>query len=103
MKIYDLCVNEGLVGGIYRYRAARGGLNFKIYGVCFDALRGGRRKFYRGSVVVLVRQWRPLALYAQLWRLGGVSDADGFAALAAAEVVKIECNSCGGDSGDERR
>ena len=24
-----------------------------------------------------------LALYAQLWRLGGVSDADGFAALAA--------------------
>lgn len=30
-----------------------------------------------------------LALYAQLWRLGGVSDADGFAALAvAAEVIK---------------
>ena len=29
-----------------------------------------------------------LALYAQLWRLGGVSDADGFAALAAAEAVK---------------
>ena len=38
MEIYNLCVNEGLVGGIYRYRAARGGLNFKIYGVCFDAL-----------------------------------------------------------------
>ena len=41
MKIYDLCVNEGLVGGIYRYRAARGGLNFKIYGVWLDTLRGG--------------------------------------------------------------
>lgn len=26
-----------------------------------------------------------------------------FAALAAAEAVKIERNSCGGDSGDERR
>ena len=36
-----------------------------------------------------------LALYAQLWRLGGVSDADGFAALAAAEAVKIERNNCG--------
>ena len=30
-------------------------------------------------------------------------DADGFAALAAAEAVKIERNSRGGDSGDERR
>ncbi|WP_295152459.1 hypothetical protein [uncultured Campylobacter sp.] len=50
-----------------------------------------------------MRQWRPLALYAQLWRLGGVSDADGFAAPAAAEAVKIERNSRGGDSGDERR
>ena len=44
-----------------------------------------------------------LALYTQLWRLKGVSDADGFAVLAAAEAVKIERNSCGGDSGDERR
>ena len=44
-----------------------------------------------------------LALYAQLWRFGGVSDADGFAALAAAEAVKIESNSRGSDSGDERR
>ena len=64
-----------------------------------------------------MRQWRPLALYAQLWRLGGVSDADGFAALAAVVILGticafsfymtglkiIECNSCGGDSGDERR
>ena len=115
MEIYDLCGNDGLASGIYRLefvgwslsvgvcrlefvgwslsvgvcrcRAARGGLNFKIYGVCFDALRGGRRKFYRGSVVVLVRQWRPLALYAQLWQLKGVSDAQGFAALAAAAVA----------------
>ena len=44
-----------------------------------------------------------LALYAQLWRLKGVSDADGFAALATAAAVKIERNSRGGDSGDERR
>ena len=36
-----------------------------------------------------------LALYAQLWQLKGVSDADGFAALAAAEAVKIERNNCG--------
>ncbi len=36
----------------------------------------------------MVRQWRPLALYAQLWQLGGVSEADGFAASAAAEAVK---------------
>ena len=42
-------------------------------------------------------------LYAQLWQLQGVSDAGGFAALAAAAVVKIEHNNCGGDSGDERR
>ena len=50
----------------------------------------------------MAQQWRPLALYAQLWQLGGVSEAQGFAALAAAEAVKIERNSCGGDSGDER-
>ncbi|WP_298102509.1 hypothetical protein [uncultured Campylobacter sp.] len=35
--------------------------------------------------------------------LKGVSYVDGFAALAAAEAVKIERNSRGGDSGDERR
>ena len=34
-----------------------------------------------------------LALYAQLWQLKGVSDAGGFAALAAAAAVKIERNS----------
>ena len=50
-----------------------------------------------------MQQWRPLALYTRVWRLGGVSDADGFAALAMAQAVKIECNSYGGDSGDERR
>ena len=52
MKIYNLCGNDGLAGGIYRLefigwslsvgvyrcRAARGGLNFKIYVVCFDML-----------------------------------------------------------------
>ena len=38
MKIYDLCGNEGLASGIYRCRAARGGLNFKICSVCFDML-----------------------------------------------------------------
>ncbi len=32
-----------------------------------------------------------------------MSEADGFVALAAAEAVKIERNSRGGDSGDERR
>lgn len=46
MKIYVLYGNDGLVGwnlsvGIYRCRAARGGLNFKIFSVCFDTLRGG--------------------------------------------------------------
>ncbi|WP_298960861.1 hypothetical protein [uncultured Campylobacter sp.] len=48
MKIYDLCGNDGLASGIYRLefigwnlsvgiyrcRAARGGLNFKIYDIC---------------------------------------------------------------------
>lgn len=32
-----------------------------------------------------------------------MSEADGFVALAATEAVKIERNSRGGDSGDERR
>jgi len=60
---------------------------FKIEHFIFS--RGGRRKFYRGSIVV-VQQWGgALALYTQLWQLKGVSDADGFAALAA-------------DSGDRR-
>ena len=65
------------------------GLNFKIYGVCFDALRGGQRKFYRGSVVVAQQRGGALASYTQLWQLKGVSDADGFAAFAtAAEAIK---------------
>ena len=48
MEIYDLCGNDGLASGIYRLefigwnlsvgiyrcRAARGGLNFKIYDIC---------------------------------------------------------------------
>ena len=52
MKIYVLYGNDGLIGGIYRLefigwslsvgiyrcRAARGGLNFKIYVVRFDTL-----------------------------------------------------------------
>ena len=52
MKIYDLCGNERLASGIYRLefigwnlsvgiyrcRAARGGLNFKICDVYFDML-----------------------------------------------------------------
>ena len=50
MEIYDLCENDGLAGGVYRLefigwnlsvgiyrcRAARGGLNFKIYSVWLD-------------------------------------------------------------------
>ena len=44
-----------------------------------------------------------LALCTQLRQPVGVNDADGFAAFAAAEAVKIERNSRGGDSGDERR
>lgn len=87
MKIYDLCVNEGLVGGIYRYRAARGGLNFKIYGVCFDMLfvlmcyaAGG------GNFIADRSLWRSndgiaLALYAQLWPREGVSEADALRRL----------------------
>nr|WP_314892811.1 hypothetical protein [uncultured Campylobacter sp.] len=38
MEIYDLYGNDGLASGIYRCRAARGGLNFKICDVCFDML-----------------------------------------------------------------
>ena len=41
MKIYVLYGNDGLAGGVvgvYRCRAAIGGLNFKIYVVCFDML-----------------------------------------------------------------
>ncbi len=45
-----------------------------------------------GNFIADRSSWRSngsgaLALYAQLWRLGGVSDADGFAAFATAEVV----------------
>ena len=64
-------------------------------------MRGG------GNFIADRSSWRSngsaLALYAQLWRLKGMSEADGFVALAAAEAVKIERNSRGGDSGDERR
>lgn len=36
----------------------------------------------------MAQQWGgALASYTQVWQLKGVSDADGFAALAAAEVV----------------
>jgi len=62
-------------------------------------LRGGGNFICRRGAAI----GRPLVLYAQLWQLQGVSDAGGFAALAAAAVVKIEHNNCGGDSGDERR
>ena len=41
MEIYDLYGNDGLASGIYRCRAARGGLNFKICSVWLDRLRGG--------------------------------------------------------------
>lgn len=41
MEIYDLYGNDGLASGIYRCRAARGGLNFKICGVWLDTLRDG--------------------------------------------------------------
>ena len=55
MEIYDLCENDGLASeiyrlefigwnlsvGIYRCRAARGGLNFKICSVWLDTLRDG--------------------------------------------------------------
>ncbi len=52
----------------------------------------------------MAQQWGgALASYAQVWQLKGVSDADGFAAFAMAKAVKIERNSRGGDSGDERR
>ena len=71
MNIYDLCGNDGLVGGIYRCYAAGGG-NFIADRSSWRSNGGG-----------------VLALYAQLWRLGGVSDADGFAALAAAEAAKF--------------
>lgn len=36
MEIYDLYGNDGLASGIYRCRAARGGLNFKICSVWLD-------------------------------------------------------------------
>ena len=65
------------------------GLNFKIYGVCFDALRGGQRKFYRGSVVV-AQQWRHRARALR-------------AALAAKERERCGrlCGAwCGGSSED---
>lgn len=57
MKIYVLYGNDGLVGwnlsvGIYRCRAARGGLNFKIFSVCFDTLRGG------GNFIADLPSWR---------------------------------------------
>ena len=69
MKIYDLCGNDGLVGGIYRCYAAGGGN--------FIADRSSWRSNGGGA----------LALYAQVWRLKGVSYADGFAAPAAAAVA----------------
>lgn len=56
--------------GIYRCRAARGGLNFKTCSVCFDTLRGGRRKFYRVSVVVAQQRGGAIALYTRVWQLG---------------------------------
>ena len=55
MEIYDLCGNDGLASGIYRLefigwnlsvgiyrcRAARGGLNFKTCSAWLDTLRDG--------------------------------------------------------------
>ncbi|WP_297959616.1 hypothetical protein [uncultured Campylobacter sp.] len=45
-----------------------------------------------GNFIADLSSWRSngggvLASYTQVWQLGGVSDADGFAALAAAAAV----------------
>lgn len=69
MKIYVLYGNDGLAGGVvgvYRCRAAIGGLNFKICSVWLDALRGG------GNFIADLSSWRSngracaCALYAGL-------------------------------------
>ena len=52
MEIYDLCGSDGLASGIYRCRAARGGLNFKICSVWLDRLRGG------GNFIADLSSWR---------------------------------------------
>ena len=122
MKIYDLCGNDGLASGIYRLefigwnlsvgiyrcRAARGGLNFKIYDICLG-VQSDLNPFSKsnilsfraaggGNFIADLSSQRSnggderggaLASYTQLWQLKSMSDADGFVVLAAAAAVEI--------------
>ena len=91
MEIYDLCENDGLASGIYRCRTARGGkiLKFTAFGLIHCA---AAEILSRGSVVVVVQQWRRCACALR-------------AGLAASgrELRGRLCGACCCGSGDQRR